>query len=58
MTVNPKAAPKVTIRTRMPPRAVLPTSPLCSIEKKKYNEAATVNRKEEAARTRPAKIRQ
>ena len=35
MTVSPKAAPNVTMSTKMPPRAVFPTMPLCSSEKKK-----------------------
>ena len=33
---NPKAAPKVIIKYQIPTRAVPPTTPLCSSEKKKY----------------------
>ena len=41
ITVYPKPAPKVIIRTQMPTRAVLPTAPLCSTEKKKYTSPAS-----------------
>ena len=35
ITVRPKALPKLIMRNQMPTRAVLPTAPLCSTEKKK-----------------------
>ena len=39
ITVYPKAAPNVIMRHQIPTLAVLPTIPLCSIEKKKYTIA-------------------